>query len=184
MPLLLVRPGGAKRGWLPILMKYYTGKLVQCSQRSNFMMQSFQLLQPILTEKTKIWVCKSILSRGPIIEGGNSIGRGERWLLLSILLKYYIAKAAQQTMQCKVTFVEVVLLPNIKEKQWSGFAQVVFFCTALLAFIEFYFVKLLHCISGQCEIYACSVFSLFCLPLDFSVRLIAHMQSIWKSLLG
>ena len=72
--------------------------------------------------------CKSILSRGPIIEGGNSIGRGERWLLLPILLKYYIAKAAQQTMQCKVTFVEVVLLPNIKEKQWSGFAQVVFFC--------------------------------------------------------
>ena len=128
MPLLLVRPGGAKRGWLPILMKYYTSKLVQCSQRSNFMMQSFQLLQPILTEKTKIWVCKSILSRGPIIEGGNSIGRGERWLLLPILLKYYIAKAAQQTMQCKVTFVEVVLLPNIKEKQWSGFAQVVFFC--------------------------------------------------------
>ena len=54
--------------------------------------------------------------------------------------------------------------------------KVVFFCTAFLAFIEFYFVKLLHCISGQCEIYACSVFSLFCLPLDFSVKLIAHMK--------
>ena len=77
--------------------------------------------------------CKSILSRGPIIEGGNSIGVGGRGLLLSILLKYYIAKAAQQTMQCKVTFVEVVLLPNIKEKQWSGFAQVVFFCHLDLA---------------------------------------------------
>ena len=53
--------------------------------------------------------------------------------MLPILLKYYIAKAAQQTMQCKVTFVEVVLLPNIKEKQWSGFAQVVFFCYLDLA---------------------------------------------------
>ena len=36
--------------------------------------------------------------------------------------------------------------------------------------------NLFHCISGQCEIYACSVFSLFCLPLDFSVKLIAHMK--------
>ena len=120
MPLLLVRPGGAKRGCLPILMKYYTSKLVQCSQRSNFMMQSFQLLQPICILQVYSFSRSNYRGRQLNREGG-------RWMLLPILLKYYIAKAAQQTMQCKVTFVEVVLLPNIKEKQWSGFAQVVFF---------------------------------------------------------
>ena len=132
MPLLLVRPGGAKRGWLPILMKYYTGKLVQCSQRSNFMMQSFQLLQPICILQVYSFSRSNYRGRQLNREGG-------RWLLLPILLKYYIAKAAQQTMQCKVTFVEVVLLPSIKEKQWSGFAQVVLFCHFFTIFLPYGF---------------------------------------------
>ena len=140
MPLLLVRPGGAKRGCLPILMKYYTSKLVQCSQRSNFMMQSFQLLQPICILQVYSFSRSNYRGRQLNREGG-------RWMLLPILLKYYIAKAAEQTLQCKVTFAEVVLLPSIKEKQWSGFAQVVLFCHFFTIFLPYMdLVEEEHCV--------------------------------------